>query len=989
MSKKRISYLSRYARRGLCALALFTVFQTTACHRGYYRRQADAEAVELITEKANDPHWALPDRSIDIDPRSRMYDPHSLDHAPMPKDDPSSAQFMRRVDGKPGFPHWDANGNTDFASNPEWEAFVPKNENGKLVLDVDRAVRVAYLHSPDYQSQRETLYLSALNVSAERFGFDAQLFSSYDSFLTHDGPIRGGGSSSTTLQSQTGARGLRLEKLGITGSTLVVGLANTLLWQFSGTDTNAATSLIDFSLVQPLLRGAGRERIMESLTQAERTLLANVRQMERFRRGFYLEVVTGRNAGAGPNLGGNFLGTPGSQQQGAGGIIGLLQDKENISIQEYNVSQLRSVLNQFRIKQKADQISLLQVNQVENQYYGAQGRLFQATTFYQNSLDNFKQTLGLPPEMEIEISDPLLGAFELVDKKAIKRQDQIAVLLDNVAKPVQKGLQLSSGKLLKRIETGKQDIGEDIQLGVNWDPELEEVLKVLLKELDKIDEVREGLIRESVPRVRADIKKLASIRSKRIEKLAKLRDLELDYGLLSDQENQILGNELVGEEAVEDPQNLQKSLDTAIANLSGAKQKETEAVRQKIKQLLRNHQDPVQTKTILDGGILRAIPELVTQISDNGLELLLIQVRARTDAIQLPDVNIDSRVALQIAKKFRRDWMNARASLVDSWRQIEFAADQLESTFDLVLEGDVGTVGDNPLDFRLNNGRLRAGFRFDSPLTRLNERNTYRQRIIEYQQARRSYYQVRDEIARNLRQIVRTINQSKILFELQRRQIKVNVEQVENARLRLQNPEGSNNPTAGRDLTDAINGLQNAQTDFLGEWVTFEVQRRGLDFDLGTMELDENSIWLDPGDIGEDFVIRVSEGDGEILSLLDEIESSKNTDPAPAPGSLDNLPPANRIDPATLQNEGALSFPGSGGSLFSSSAATKQKNNAVSSKSLVRPTGNSDVNRVFPKLKVAQDPLGPVNRPAIRSAEKSRSSSYDPRASRYGVIQKR
>ena len=42
---------------------------------------------------------------------------------------------------------------------------------------------------------------------------------------------------------------------------------------------------------------AGRDVIMESLTQAERTLLANVRQLDRFRRGFYVQTITGRRPG--------------------------------------------------------------------------------------------------------------------------------------------------------------------------------------------------------------------------------------------------------------------------------------------------------------------------------------------------------------------------------------------------------------------------------------------------------------------------------------------------------------------------------------------------------------------------------------------------------------------------------------------------------------------------------------------------------------------
>ena len=64
-----------------------------------------------------------------------------------------------------------------------------------------------------------------------------------------------------------------MEKQFAAGGTLVVGLANSLMWEFSGPDTQSAFTVLDFSLVQPLLRNGGRERVLERLTLAERTLL--------------------------------------------------------------------------------------------------------------------------------------------------------------------------------------------------------------------------------------------------------------------------------------------------------------------------------------------------------------------------------------------------------------------------------------------------------------------------------------------------------------------------------------------------------------------------------------------------------------------------------------------------------------------------------------------------------------------------------------------
>jgi hypothetical protein len=867
---KRNVVIGRWKTYALLAAAAVMLIQTSACHRSYYRRQADNEATKLIGEKASDPHWTLPDRTIDIDPRSRMAHPFSADHPPMPPDDPSSAEFMRRVDDKPGYPHWGANGELDQVENPEWLSFVPLNDKGELVLDVNRAVQVAYLHSPTYQQQRETLYQSALDVSLERFAFDAQLFAGYSTFATADGSIRGGGNSRTTLEATTGNQGIRMRKLGIAGSTFVVGLANTMLWQFAGPTTNSTNSLVNVSLIQPLLRGGGRERILESLTFAERTLLANVRQMERFRGGFYLNIVTGRNPGQGPNRGGNFLNTPSGQGTGVGGVLGLLEDRQNIYIQEYNVTQLRNALERFRFLQGAQRINALQVTQVETQLYSAQQQLFRATTNYEASLDQFKINLGLPPETKISIDDPLLDQFELIDTEAIRLQDQMTKLREEISRPIGS---LNEIILERSLNAEGQPLGPlDDPVAFTWGDDVTLLVQQLPAVVDEIEAMRLAVLSQQLQSVKQDVERLRGARESRVRNLAKLQELNLGFGLLEDPENAVLSEDLVGAGAVEDADTMLVAVDLVVQSLEQRPKVELELVRQNIQQLLQGHGNSPATKALLKEGVLEKLPQALADVAGYSLELLLIQVVARTDMVELPEVRLDPETAVRIAQHFRHDWMNARASLVDAWRLIEFQADQLESSFDLVFEGDVGTVGDNPLDFRTANGRARAGFRFDSPITRLEERNNYRAALIRYQQARRQYYQFRDEVARNLRQILRQIELNKVLFELNRLQIKVNAVNVEQANFEVSRPTApgarGGNPTIGRDLTDAINRLQQSQSAFLSTWVDYEVLRRGLDFDLGTLQLDENSLWLDPGPINAEYVERLIEKDQRLLEEL-------------------------------------------------------------------------------------------------------------------------
>ena len=354
----------------VCAGTFVALLFIAGCHRSYYRRQADVEARSLIREKLNDPRWDQLDPSIDTRFDSRMHDPFSTDHPPMPQDDRRSHELMHCVDDKPGYQHWHVNGDTEYVANPEWRSYLPLDERGVLVIDLDDAVQLSLLHSDAFQSQRETLYLSALDVSLQRFGFDTQSFYGFNGFFRTQGSGAPGGAESQLefTPNQTG-----FTKLGINGATLAVNIANSVIFNFAGNNTQTASTLLDFSLIQPLLQGAGRQIILESLTQAERTLLANVRQLERFRRGFYLNITIGRAPGAGP--GGAFLAEPAGGGVAAGGYLGLLQTQQEIRISEFNVQSLENVLEQFREFWREERITLLQVRQSEQSLFAAQQTL--------------------------------------------------------------------------------------------------------------------------------------------------------------------------------------------------------------------------------------------------------------------------------------------------------------------------------------------------------------------------------------------------------------------------------------------------------------------------------------------------------------------------------------------------------------------------------------------------------------------------------------
>ena len=878
-------------------LAIF-VLSFVGCARGSYRREADRDVHWLIREKSRSSQCDMQPFSIQVDPQSRMFDPFCPDHPPMPPDDPDSHRLMHCVDCKKGYPCWHVNGDSSLVENPCWKEYLPLDEDRNLRLTAENSVCIALVNSTNYQGEFETLYLSALDVTAERFAFDKQYFAGNGVTYTADGQLRTGSNNSFS-ELGLSTRGVRVEKMFTTGADLVVGLANSIVWEFSGPDTNATSTLLDFTLVQPLLRRAGRDRVMETLTLSERTLLANVRALERFRRGFYLRIMTGRANEPGPTRRGGFFGTSGlagftgvgaggfgvvggaggfgtggfgstaSEGAGAaqaGGFLGLLQTQQDIRNQEANIAGLRSSLLQLeemldeslqKIPERPDDVlrQRLQIAQARQALLNTQSRLLNTQNQYRATLDAFKIRLGLPPHLCVKVEDPMLDQFNLIDTEIVPRQNAIIDLQQRIGDTTE--------TLLDTLEPKTaEDRDEDL---VAWNATIKQMLRQLLDEIGEMNRIRDEVVKINVKRARQDITQLAAILPERREDLSRLAE---QYGEqqsasecvpnLVDYQTALSADVHPAVFDVSRFDNLSEDLEAELTRLDTGFDRfrpQLETVHLQLRQLIDDGEelDVTALRERLKSDIIFAIPGLLSQLAADVLDLSLIQARARTESIRLVPLDIDPFQALNIAHSCRRDWKNAKAALVDVWRLIEFNADDLESRLDIVTSGDISTVGDNPLKFRAPTGRLRVGLEFDAPLTRLLERNNYRQSLIEYQQARRSYYRFVDRVSQSLRATIRTIELNKLNFEQQRLAVLGAIDQtvLNDELLTLSQQRGeTSGVTAARDVVSALADLQDAQNNFLSVWVNYEVLRRSLDLDLGTMQLDCNGFWIDPGPIG-------------------------------------------------------------------------------------------------------------------------------------------
>jgi len=823
--------------------------------RQQYQQSADREVYSAIAQRNGDARWHTASYGIRMNPESRYFDPYNQNCPPSPEDDPTSHRYMHCVDGMKGWEHWGEYGTRSSLDNPGWEStlgeFGTLNDQGDYVLDLDSAVELAYLHSPLNQTQLETLYLSALDVTRERFKLDTQFFGGLGIFYRHNGNVVPAaiqfdgisgdyiitepfqGIEGNRLTIGTGNSPVEMRRKYATAGELLVGFANSFVVEFTGEDVGLANSIANFTFIQPLLRGAGRDIALEQLTFSERNLLANLRAYSQYRQGFYTLVAVGDLGVSGPVR--NSRNTNLTIFSGLGGVdgfVGLLQRQQQIRNAEDNLELQTRSLRRLEAFLNAGLIDLVQVEQFRQNIESERAALLLSKNNYLRTFDNYKtNTLGLPPDTPLGLDDTLIRKFKLVADEAVAVQDQIAdqqVLMGELDDAV--GLD-ELELVVERIEAISSQLGE--------------LIEVALADIDQMDLDLPKRLRFMDDGQRAQLMlEVASLKKDALR-------LESDFLAVSE----------------------------SIAALS----------------------NPTVLEDEQDARLLRQrATDTMADLRRAAQNAILVQAKARLESVSIEPIEMGADAAMRIALANRLDFMNGRAALVDSWRLIAVSADALQSALNITSSGTVLTDRNDPLAFRASTANLRLGLEFDAPFTRLIERNAYREALINYQRNRRAFIQSHDALQVDLRVILRQIKQLEESLEIQRRSVAIAIRRVDLTQAQLEAPGAPAQPgrrppqlgpTAAINLISAQASLRDTQNRLLATWLSYYAAKMRLARELGVMNLDAQGCWLEqplptselniPPDIqGESGLIdsdSINQFDGD-LELLPPVVSDEVVD---------------------------------------------------------------------------------------------------------------
>jgi outer membrane protein TolC len=273
---------------------------------------------------------------------------------------------------------------------PASELIEDRTATNRRVLSVEGALELAITNSRNYQSAKESLYLTTLTLTGEEYAFSPQFFAN----STAIGERSTTGDRFLAVNSQVG-----VGQLLMSGGRLGVNLANDVLRYYTGSPRQSIFSALSVNLTQPLLRGFGwNNPAVELLTQAERNVVYAVRGYAFYQDQFAMQIVND--------------------------YFTLLAQKDIIR-NRYKDYQSWVQSTQRLAARANDREKLVDVDQARQQELAAKNSYINALATYQNALDQFKIRLGVPLGDTLHLDDAALVALQ--------RQGLVPAALDSDA----------------------------------------------------------------------------------------------------------------------------------------------------------------------------------------------------------------------------------------------------------------------------------------------------------------------------------------------------------------------------------------------------------------------------------------------------------------------------------------------------------------------------------------------------------------------------
>jgi outer membrane protein TolC len=390
----------------LCGIILMTGTFMNGCSTKHYERSANREAASLIAEKT--PLVANMDSGFKLE-----------------KSDP-----------------------TDLTDLPKHETIEPflgptgKSELGARIISLEKAVGLATKYNRRFLSQKEDLYLQALDLSLARFQYTPVFGGGADIAYTDRQRIAEntatGVDEITREKTINSNAGLGFNWLLRTGGRIATDFSIDFVRFVSNDSQWLTSSALGATFTQPFLRGAGYRIAIENLTQAERNLLYALRDFTRFRKEFTVDIVA------------NYYQ--------------ILQNRDRVRNAFQGYESFKISVEREQARAAEGETPLSELNRLKESLLSTEQGWISAIRNYQLSRDRFKIDLGLSMDTslildESELDNLVIHHPSITASQAIKASVETRLDLENVRDRLQ--------DVERRIRIAADGLQADLDLTVS------------------------------------------------------------------------------------------------------------------------------------------------------------------------------------------------------------------------------------------------------------------------------------------------------------------------------------------------------------------------------------------------------------------------------------------------------------------------------------------------------------------------------------------
>ena len=234
-------------------------------------------------------------------------------------------------------------------------------------LTLSQAVAIATAQNRQYQREKEALYVKALDLRLARHVFEPQL----------SGGAVGRYRNENGREDLSGGPFWGFDQLLNSGARISTQLTVAWIEILTGNQRSGLRTLLSATIAQPFLRGSDSEIVMETLTQAERDTVYQIRAFNRFRKTFVVSVISE--------------------------YYRLCQMYDFMQNAAENKQVLYEVYEQSEKLSKAGRLGRIDLDQARQDKLEAKDTYSQAQKEYKQALDEFKTLLSLPLTATIQL----------------------------------------------------------------------------------------------------------------------------------------------------------------------------------------------------------------------------------------------------------------------------------------------------------------------------------------------------------------------------------------------------------------------------------------------------------------------------------------------------------------------------------------------------------------------------------------------------------